>query len=100
MLFGGRIELSIGAAGAAWDAIESMGGRRLSPGQSIVALEEAVTIIRGLWETTQPNGLTVEGIYHSVRDAQRGLAPAHCPGVWIGSYEPRILRATGRMGDG
>src|ERR671924_1856599 len=34
LLSGGRFELGIGAGGV-WDAIEAMGGRRLTPGQSI-----------------------------------------------------------------
>ena len=44
LLSGGRIELGLGA-GAFWDAIEAMGGRRLAPGDSITALEEAVAIM-------------------------------------------------------
>src|SRR5664279_5417178 len=43
LLSGGRVELGLGA-GAFWDAIEAMGGPRRTPGESVVALEEAVTI--------------------------------------------------------
>src|SRR5262245_52367334 len=45
LLSGGRFEMGIGAGGF-WDAIAAMGGRRLEPGQSIEALEEAITIMR------------------------------------------------------
>ena len=52
LLSGGRIELGLGA-GAFWDAIEAMGGRRLTPGQSVQALTEAIEIIRGIWNTEE-----------------------------------------------
>ena len=99
VLSGGRIELGLGA-GAFWDGIEAMGGRRLTPGESITALEEAVRVIRGIWDTDQRGGLTVEGTHYAVRGAKRGPAPAHRPGIWIGAYKPRILRTTGRVADG
>jgi len=99
LLSGGRIELGLGA-GAFWDGIEAMGGRRLGPGESITALEEAVAIIRGTWDTDTRGALTVEGTYYAVRGAKRGPAPAHPPGIWIGAYKPRILRTTGRIADG
>ncbi len=41
LLSGGRFELGLGA-GAFWDAIEAMGGRRLTPGQAVDALREAI----------------------------------------------------------
>jgi alkanesulfonate monooxygenase SsuD/methylene tetrahydromethanopterin reductase-like flavin-dependent oxidoreductase (luciferase family) len=47
LLSAGRLNLALGA-GAFWDAIEAMGGRRLTPGQSIDALGEAIGIIRRL----------------------------------------------------
>jgi alkanesulfonate monooxygenase SsuD/methylene tetrahydromethanopterin reductase-like flavin-dependent oxidoreductase (luciferase family) len=99
LLSGGRIELGIGA-GAFWDGIAAMGGRRLSPGESIAALEEAITIIRGIWDADQRGGLTVEGEHYAVRGAKRGPAPAHQPAIWVGAYKPRILRMTGRAADG
>jgi alkanesulfonate monooxygenase SsuD/methylene tetrahydromethanopterin reductase-like flavin-dependent oxidoreductase (luciferase family) len=99
LLSGGRIELGLGA-GAFWDGVAAMGGRRLSPGESIAALEEAITIIRGVWDADRRGGLTVEGEHYTVRGAKRGPAPAHQPGIWVGAYKPRILRMTGRAADG
>jgi alkanesulfonate monooxygenase SsuD/methylene tetrahydromethanopterin reductase-like flavin-dependent oxidoreductase (luciferase family) len=40
LLSGGRFDLGLGAGGF-WDAIEAMGGRRLTPGQAVDALSEA-----------------------------------------------------------
>ena len=99
LLSGGRVELALGAGGF-WDAIEAMGGRRLTPGQSVRALEEAIDIIRALWDTREPRGVTYEGTFHAVRGAARGPAPAHDVGIWIGAYKPRMLALTGRKGDG
>jgi alkanesulfonate monooxygenase SsuD/methylene tetrahydromethanopterin reductase-like flavin-dependent oxidoreductase (luciferase family) len=98
-LSGGRVELGIGA-GAFWDGIAAMGGRRLSAGESISALEEAIQIIRGIWATDQPGGVRVEGAYYAVKGAKRGPAPAHRIGIWVGAYKPRILNLTGRLADG
>ncbi len=99
LLSGGRFELGIGA-GAFWDAIEAMGGRRLTPGQSIEALEEAIKIIRAIWATDERGGVRVNGTYYQVKGAKRGPAPAHDIGIWIGAYKPRILKLTGRVADG
>src|SRR5688500_7347 len=49
LLSGGRAELALGA-GAFWDAIEAMGGRRLAPGAAVEATSEAIDIVRGLWD--------------------------------------------------
>ncbi|WP_166875609.1 LLM class flavin-dependent oxidoreductase [Salinibacterium sp. ZJ450] len=99
LLSGGRIELGIGSGGF-WDAIEAMGGRRLTPGQGVDALEEAIRIIREVWNTDERGGVRVDGKYYQVAGAKRGPAPAHDIGVWIGAYKPRMLRLTGRAGDG
>ena len=98
-LSGGRVELGLGA-GAFWDAIAAMGGRRLTRGQSIQALEEAIAIIRGIWDTSTRGGVRVDGEFYQVRGAKRGPAPAHEIGIWLGAYKPRILRLTGRVADG
>ncbi|HZO06215.1 MAG TPA: LLM class flavin-dependent oxidoreductase [Solirubrobacterales bacterium] len=99
LLSDGRVELGLGA-GAFWDAIEAMGGRRLSGGEAVDALEEAIAVIRGIWDTGERGGVRVEGEHYKVRGAARGPAPAHEIGLWIGAYKPRMLRLTGRLGDG
>ena len=49
ILSGGRVELGLGA-GAFWDAIAADGGRRLTPGQAVDALAEAIEVIRATWD--------------------------------------------------
>jgi hypothetical protein len=60
-----------------------MGVPRLTPGESVDALDEAVKIIRGLWD-----------------EAERGPAPAHTIPIWVGAQGPRMLRLIGRAADG
>jgi alkanesulfonate monooxygenase SsuD/methylene tetrahydromethanopterin reductase-like flavin-dependent oxidoreductase (luciferase family) len=99
ILSGGRAELGIGA-GAFWDGIEAMGGRRLTAGQSVTALEEAIDVIRALWDVDQPGAAHVEGSHHSLDGAARGPAPLHDIGIWVGAYKPRMLNLTGRKAGG
>lgn len=99
LLSGGRVELGLGA-GAFWDAIEAMGGRRLSPGQGVDALREAIDVIRTLWDTTDRSRVDLPGEYYPLAGAKRGPAPAHPVGVWLGAYKPRMLRLTGERADG
>ena len=97
VLSGGRVELGVGA-GAFWEGIEAMGGRRMSPKESVDALEEAIQILRGFW--SDERSVTVEGQHHRVTGAKPGPQPAHPIGIWVGAYKPRMLRLTGRLGDG
>ncbi|WP_449386226.1 LLM class flavin-dependent oxidoreductase [Cellulomonas soli] len=99
LLSGGRAELGLGA-GAFWDAIEAMGGTRLTPGQSVDALSEAIDAIRGLWDPRDRTPLRTGGTHHHVHGAKRGPAPAHQVGIWVGAYKPRMLRLVGRQADG
>ena len=96
ILANGRVELGLGA-GAFWDAIEAMGGRRLTPGESVTALSEAIDVIRAIW--TGPT-VRVDGEIYRVHGAKPGPPPAHEIEIWLGAYKPRMLRLTGEKGDG
>jgi len=99
LLSGGRIELGIGSGGF-WDAIEAMGGRRLTPGEGVTALSEALDVIRGVWDAGNPERLVAGGDFYRVDGAKRGPRPAHDIGITIGAYKPRMLRLVGEKGDG
>ncbi|MCR2809093.1 MULTISPECIES: LLM class flavin-dependent oxidoreductase [unclassified Microbacterium] len=98
LLSGGRFELGLGA-GAFWDAIEAMGVPRLTPGQAVEALEEAIDLIRGIWNPDQ-RGPLPSGERYPLGGAKRGPSPAHEIPIWIGALKPRMLRLTGRKADG
>jgi alkanesulfonate monooxygenase SsuD/methylene tetrahydromethanopterin reductase-like flavin-dependent oxidoreductase (luciferase family) len=93
----GRFELGLGA-GAFWEGIEAMGGRKRSPGEAVDALEEAIRIIRLFWSLER--SIDFEGRFYSVRGLHPGPAPAHPIGIWLGAYKPRMLALTGRLADG
>ena len=99
LLSGGRLELGLGA-GAFWDGIEAMGVPRLTPGDSVEALDEAIQVMRQLWDTTTRGGARLDGKHHRLTGAKRGPAPAHAIELWLGAYKPRMLRLTGRVADG
>jgi hypothetical protein len=99
VLSGGRAELGIGA-GVFWDGIEALGGRRLRPGQSVDALEEAIDVIRAIWDVEQPQKARFDGSYYRLAGAARGPAPVHDVGIWVGAYKPRMLSLTGRKAGG
>jgi alkanesulfonate monooxygenase SsuD/methylene tetrahydromethanopterin reductase-like flavin-dependent oxidoreductase (luciferase family)/hemerythrin-like domain-containing protein len=98
ILSGGRVELGLGA-GTFWDAIAANGGRKLTPGQSVDALAEAIEIIRQTWHN-EGRGVRLRGEHYSVDGAKPGPAPAHGIEIWLGAYKPRMLRLTGTTADG
>lgn len=95
-LSGGRVFLGLGA-GYSDDEIGALGGRALSPGQKVVALGEAVEIIRGAW--SQP-GFSYAGTVHSVTDLTLTPTPSAPIPIWLGTFGPRALAITGRLADG
>ena len=99
LLSGGRFELALGA-GAFWDAIEAMGGRRLAPGDAVNALGEAIDVIRAIWTTGDRTPLRVDGEFHRLAGAKRGPAPAHAMPIWVGAQRPRMLRLVAEKADG
>ncbi|MEJ1230957.1 MAG: LLM class flavin-dependent oxidoreductase [Galbitalea sp.] len=99
LLSGGRVNLALGSGGF-WDAIEAMGGRRLTPGQAVDALGQAIDVIRGIWDVSERKPLHAGGDLYRVDGAKRGPAPAHEIPIWLGAYKPRMLALTGRKADG
>ncbi|WP_250007979.1 LLM class flavin-dependent oxidoreductase [Actinoplanes sp. M2I2] len=98
-LSGGRFRLGIGA-GAFWDGIARMGGRKLTPAQGVAALREAIGIIRDAWDPDQQGPLNHEGPFYRIEDGDR-TPYAHRPiPIWVGSYKPRMLALTGAVADG
>lgn len=98
-LSGGRFDVGLGAGGF-WDAIEAMGGTRLTPGASIDALGEAIRIMRGIWDADNREPLRVTGTRYSVNGAKRGPAPTRRIPIVVGGYKPRMLRFIGTHADG
>lgn len=97
LLSGGRFELGIGAGGFA-EAIAGLGGPRRSPGESLQALREAISIIRALW--SDDRGLRIAGEHYRLAGAHGGPSPAHDVQIWVGGYGPRMLRLIGETADG
>lgn len=97
LLSDGRFELGIGAGGY-WDAITTMGVERLSAGDALAALDEAIDLIRALWK---PSGnVHLNGKHYQLGGAPAGPEPAHSIGIWVGAQGPKSLRLTGRTADG
>jgi alkanesulfonate monooxygenase SsuD/methylene tetrahydromethanopterin reductase-like flavin-dependent oxidoreductase (luciferase family) len=80
-----------------WDQIVADGGARRTAGESIVALDEAIRIIRTLW--TSPTDVTFDGEHYQLDGTAPGPAPVHDMGIWVGAYQPRLLRLVGRIAD-
>lgn len=97
LLTGGRVELGLGAGGF-WDAIKAIGGPVRSPGESVVALEDAIQVIRLMWSGQR--GLHFDGRFYKLAGAHSGPVPAHAIGIWVGAYKPRMLGLIGRVADG
>lgn len=100
LLTGGRVEMALGA-GAFWEGIAAYGGPRRAPGEAVAALEEAMQVMRALWQPPQSGqGVSFAGKYYRLDGAQPGQAPAHPISIWLGAIGPRMLRLTGRLADG
>jgi alkanesulfonate monooxygenase SsuD/methylene tetrahydromethanopterin reductase-like flavin-dependent oxidoreductase (luciferase family) len=97
LLSRGRFELGLGA-GAFWDGIVAMGGKRRSARESVDALAEAIEVIRLCWSDQRT--VSFEGQHYSLDGLHPGPAPAHRIEIWLGAYRPRMLGLTGRLADG
>jgi alkanesulfonate monooxygenase SsuD/methylene tetrahydromethanopterin reductase-like flavin-dependent oxidoreductase (luciferase family) len=96
VLSGGRFDLGLGG-GHAWDRIAALGGPRRTPAETVTALEDAIDVLRTMWEPGRTAEL--DGTY-PLHGADTGPAPAHPLGIWLGARGPRMLRLLGRKADG
>jgi probable F420-dependent oxidoreductase len=92
----GRLILGLGG-GYSDEEFRAFGLRVPSPGQKITGLQEAIQVVRGLWE--QPR-LTFEGQRYRIDDAELEPKPARRIPIWLGTFGPRALGVTGRLADG
>ncbi len=97
VMSGGRIELGLGA-GAFWDAIAGMGGRRVRPGETAASLEEAIRVIRAALDGEPV--VRGPGPHYPVPGYVPGPPPAHRVEIWIGAVRRPGLELVGRLADG
>ena len=95
-LSGGRLILGLGG-GHSDDEFRAFGLGVPSPAEKVTGMEEAIRIMRGLWQ--QPR-LTFTGQRYQVENARLEPKPAHRIPIWLGTYGPRALRVTGELADG
>ncbi len=92
----GRAILGIGAGIAA-----NLTPYGLEWHKQVSRFEEAVKIIRLLWENTEK--VDFNGNFWKLKDAVLALKPykkRKYPPIWIGAHAKRMLEITGRLGDG
>ncbi len=97
VLTGGRLRLGLGA-GAFWDRIVAMGGPKRTGIESVLALSEAIDVIRALWSDA-PSAL-VPGEFYRVDDVEPGPRPSGRLEIWLGANGPRMLELVGSKADG
>jgi len=98
LLSDGRFELGLGAGGYL-DAAHAMGAARLTPGESLAALEEGIAVTRAMW-SGERRSIRFDGHHYQLSGVHPGPEPAHPIQVWIGANMPRALALTGRVADG
>lgn len=95
-LSGGRLILGLGG-GSADDEHHAFGLGVRTPSEKTRGLEEALTIIRGLW--TQP-AFSFDGELYQTEGADIEPKPSHRIPIWLGTFAPRALAVTGQLADG
>lgn len=95
-LSGGRLILGLGG-GSGDDELRAFGLDVPTPGEKVRGLDEALSIIRGLWTE---EAFTFSGTRFHTEAARIEPKPAHPIPVWLGTFGDRALAVTGRLADG
>lgn len=71
---------------AFWRAITGYGGHSRTPAEAVVALEEAIQIMRPIWNIDgSGNRATFNGKFYRLEGAQTGPRPFHSIRIWVGA---------------
>ena len=95
-LSNGRLILGLGG-GYSDEEFRAFGLPVPSARDKVDGMAEAIQIIRGLW--TEPEFTFTGRIFHTDRADLEPKPERHIP-IWLGTYGPRALTATGRLADG
>jgi probable F420-dependent oxidoreductase len=95
-LSGGRLILGLGG-GYADEEFRAFGLGERSPRDKVDGMEEAIRIARGLWSE---RSFSFEGRLYRTDGADLEPKPERSIPIWLGTYGPRALAVTGRLGDG
>ncbi len=92
---GGRVVLGIGAGEG-----ENTIPYGMDFGHQVSKLEEALQVIRLLWESDGP--VDFDGRWFPLSGAVLGLGPyeGSYPPIWVGAHGPKMCELTGAYGDG
>ena len=97
LVSGGRLRFLIGTGWKAGE-YEAFGYPFPPPGRRVAELAEAVTILRGMWDSGgQP--FTATGEYYRVTDVRNLPAPSRRIPLGIGGVGPRMIRLAARVAD-
>lgn len=99
ILTNGRVELGLGAGGY-WEGIVSYDGPHRTAGEAVSALEEAIRVMRMLWQQGASQPVRFAGEFYHLNNAHPGPAPGHAISIWLGALRPKMLRLTGQLADG
>lgn len=95
-LSGGRLILGLGG-GYSDHEFRAFGLGVPTPRDKVDGMSEAIEIARGLWSTPR---FTYQGRIFHTDGADIAPRPEHRIPIWLGTYGPRALAATGRLADG
>jgi alkanesulfonate monooxygenase SsuD/methylene tetrahydromethanopterin reductase-like flavin-dependent oxidoreductase (luciferase family) len=95
-LAGGRLILGLGG-GSADDEIAALGAAVPTPGDKVDGMAEAIEIMHRIWSGPD---VTYAGRIHAVSNLTMTPRPDRPIPIWLGTYGPRALAATGRLADG
>jgi alkanesulfonate monooxygenase SsuD/methylene tetrahydromethanopterin reductase-like flavin-dependent oxidoreductase (luciferase family) len=97
-LSGGRLLLVLGSGAAMNEAaLGAVGLAQRSPREKVEALEEAIDIMRGLWNRS---GFSYRGRYFRAKAATIEPKPSARIPVWLGVFGRRMVDLVGRKADG